>query len=86
VGRPDPAVPTATRPRLPVDAVWMRDEYLDDDALWALMRRHDETAAAHYAERGLPGRDWTGGLWRKFAQPYREHLRAYYEAQGASFD
>ena len=86
VGVPDPAVPTATRPRLPVEAVWVKDSYPDDDALWALIEQHDASAAEHYAARGLAGRNWSGGLWRKFARPFREHLAAFYQGKGARLD
>ncbi|MHC4844764.1 MAG: nitroreductase family protein [Planctomycetota bacterium] len=83
VGVPDPEKPTATRPRLPVDAVWMKDRYLDDEAMWSRIEAHDTVAAEHYAARGLDGRDWTGGLWRKYAKPVREHLHGYYTGKGA---
>jgi len=86
VGVPDPARPTATRPRLPVDALLMKDRYLDDEAMLAQIDAFDEEAAAHYAARGLEGRNWTGGLWRKFAKPVREHLFAYYTDKGARLE
>jgi nitroreductase len=84
VGVPDPAEPTHVRPRLPVEAVWMKDRYLDDAAMHRLIDAHDIDAEAHYAARGLAGRNWTGGLWRKFAKPVREHLHHYYTSKGAS--
>jgi FMN reductase (NADPH) len=86
VGMPDPATPTAVRPRLPTQAVWMKDRYLDDEAMLALIDDHDVEAAEHYAERGLPGRNWSGGLWRKFVKPLRENLRDYYLGKGARLD
>ena len=86
VGTPDPEVPTAIRPRLPVEAVWMKDRYLDDERTRALMEVHDQEAAVHYAGRGLEGRNWTGGLWRKFAKPVREHLHGYYTGKGARLE
>lgn len=84
VGTPDPATPTATRPRLPAEAIWMKDRYLDDEAMLSLIEEHDADAAEHYSARGLPGRNWTGGLWRKYAKPAREHLFDYYTGKGAS--
>ncbi len=86
VGEPDPEVPTATRPRLDADALWMKDRYLDDEAVLAGIEAHDTDAAAHYAARGLPGRNWSGGLWRKFKAPQREHLLEYYRGKGARFE
>jgi FMN reductase (NADPH) len=86
VGTPDPAHSTHTRPRLPVDAVWMKDRYLDDETMQRLMDQHDADAAEHCAARGLEGRNWTGGLWRKFAKPVREHLHDYYTGKGARLE
>ncbi|MCB9897665.1 MAG: NADPH-dependent oxidoreductase [Planctomycetes bacterium] len=86
VGRPDPAVETATRPRLPVDAILMRGRYLDDAEMLAQIDAFDAEAAAHYAERGLEGRTWTGGLWRKFTRPMRPGLHDYYTAKGARLE
>jgi FMN reductase (NADPH) len=86
VGQPDPAVPSAPRPRLPAEAVWMQDRYLEDDAMLAHVDAYDVQAQAHYAERGRAGRTWSGGLWRKFVKPMRAHLRAYYTSKGARLD
>jgi len=83
VGAPDPERATGTRPRLPVPAIWMKDRYLDDEAVLAHVDVHDEEAAAHYADRGLAGRDWSGGIWRKFATAVREDLYDYYTSKGA---
>ena len=83
VGRPDPAVETEVRPRLPVEAIWMTDHYLDDGSVLDHIEAFDEVAARHYGARGLDGRNWSGGLWRKFAKPMREHLLEYYTGKGA---
>jgi len=86
VGAPDPAVPTAPRPRLSADALWMKDRYHDDTQLLQHVDAFDEVAAEHYATRGFEGRNWSGGLWRKFVKPSREHLYAYYTSKGARLD
>lgn len=83
VGRPAPGETAEGRPRLPLEAVWMRERYLDDAALLAAIDAHDREAAETYDRRGLPGRTWSGGVWRKFRRPVREHLLAYYESKGA---
>ncbi len=83
VGVPDPALATATRPRLPVEAVWMTGRYSDDAAMLAHIDDHDRAAAEHYAARGLDGRNWSGGIWRRFAKTARDDLRDYYESKGA---
>lgn len=85
-GVPDPAIPTAPRPRLPLAALWMRERYLDDDALLAEIDAFDRVAAQHYDERGLAGRDWSGGVWRKFTRAAREDLLAFYTAKGARLE
>ncbi len=83
VGTPDPGHPTGVRPRLPVEAVWMKGRYAEQASMDVFIDEHDRRASEHYAERGLPGRNWTGGIWRKFAKPVREHLHAYYTSKGA---
>lgn len=76
----------ARKPRLPLEAVLLRDRFPDDDELARQLDAYDGTLGAYYAERGLPGRDWTGGLVRKFAKPLREHLARYYRSKGAVLD
>lgn len=84
VGRP--ASDPGTRPRLSPAAVWTKGRYPSDDEVLEQVAEHDRAAAAYYAERGQPGRDWSGGVWRKFARPMRPELRSYYDSKGASFD
>lgn len=81
-----PAEEPALRPRLPVDAVWMKDSYASDEAMRQWIDAFDEVAGRYYEERCAPGRSWSGGLWRKFRQPVREHLIAYYRSKGARFE
>lgn len=84
VGEPDES--PATRPRLPLEAVWFRDRYPDDDRVRALVAEHDEAARRYYVERGEPGRDWSGGTWRKFRARMREDLKEFYASKGAVFE
>lgn len=81
-----PAEDPGTRPRLPVAAVWVRDRYPADEAVLGDVARHDIDAAAHYAARGTPGRDWSGAIARRFRAAMRAELAAYYRAKGASLD
>jgi FMN reductase (NADPH) len=60
VGEPDED--PDLRPRLPVEALWTRDRYPDDERVRALIADHDRDAAAHYGARGLEGRTWSGGV------------------------
>lgn len=84
VGVPDES--PAPRPRLPLEAVWFQDRYPDDARVRALIAEHDEAARRYYDERGQSGRDWSGGIWRKFRSRLREDLKAYYESKGAVFE
>lgn len=84
VGVPDEA--PAPRPRLPLEAVWFRDRYPDDDRVRSLVAEHDAAARKYYEARGAPGRDWSGGTWRKFRARAREDLKDYYESKGAVFE
>lgn len=82
-------VPTALpdqRPRLAPGALWCKDRYPTDAEVLAAVDDFDEEAAAHYAARGLAGRNWSGATWRKFRAPLREALRGYYESKGAAFE
>ena len=81
-----PASDPGTRPRLPARSVWSRGEYPSDEDVLGQVDAFDETAAAYYTERGAPGRDWSGGIWRKFARPMRPDLREFFDSKGASFD
>lgn len=81
-----PAADPGQRPRLPLEAVYAVDRYPTDDELRAHIADYDEISARYYAERGAPGRDWSGGIWRKFQRPRRTHLAEFYRSKGASLD
>ena len=87
VGEPDPESPlggaTEPRPRLAVDAVWTRDRYPGDDEIRAHVEDMDRRANDYYRDRGQPKRDWSGGIWRTFRAPSREHLHDHFESKGA---
>jgi hypothetical protein len=55
----------------------------DEAELRAQVAEYDARMAEYYEERGLTGRDWSGGVYRKFQKPQREHLHDYYEGKGA---
>ena len=82
----EPAEQPSPRPRLAPEAVWRKGRYPADDAVRAEIAEYDARMAAYYTERGRPGYDWSGGLWRKFAKPARDHLLAYYRSKGARLD
>jgi FMN reductase (NADPH) len=78
-----PASREERRPRLPVDAVFFEGAFPDDETLAGHIAEHDRTMADYYAARGLTGRDWSGGIWRKFARALRDDLADYYTSKGA---
>lgn len=81
-----PAAVPARKPRLGVEAVLFDDRYPADDDLLASIHRFDQAMNGYYAARGLPGRDWSRGILRKFSRPLREHLADYYRSKGARLD
>lgn len=80
-----PAEDPRQLPRLPVEAVWMKERYLDDAAMGRLIDEMDAIAAAEFLHRGKSDRNWSGATWRQFQRPAREHLLAYYTGKGARF-
>jgi nitroreductase len=71
------------KPRLPLGAVLFEDRYPDDETMLAEIDAYDGEMARYYEGRGLPGRNWSGGIRRKFAKATREHLARYYTSKGA---
>jgi nitroreductase len=59
VGRPDPKVATAVKPRLPQDAVLFREQYASGPMQRAAIARYDETLRAFQAEQGMKVQGWT---------------------------
>lgn len=86
IGVPSAEQPAERRPRLPLDAVWMRGRYLDDAAMHAAMDEHDAEAEPYYTRRGTPGRNWSGGVARRFQATQRDGLAQYYRDQGAQLE
>lgn len=81
-----PAARNAPRPRLPLSNVLFKDAYPDDETLLAGMDEHDQVMRADYEARGLTGRNWSGGVIRKFEQPTRLGLHDYYTSKGARLE
>lgn len=82
IGIPDGE--TERRSRLPVEALWSVDTYPSDDKVREQVEAFDAKTGAEYEARGLTGRNWSGGVWRKFSKRFRQHLKAFYEGKGAS--
>lgn len=59
VGRPDPSVDTAIRPRLPQSTVLHRERYEWGDAQRQAVAAYDERHRQFQHERGMPVQDWT---------------------------
>lgn len=73
----------AKKPRLPIDAVLFEDGYPDDASLLTMIDDFDSTMTAHYTERGVEGRNWSGAIVNRHCSCRRESLAAYYEGKGA---
>lgn len=81
-----PASDPGPRPRMAPGDVWSEGRYPSDGEVLEGVDAFDEAAAAYYSAREAAGRNWSGGVWRKFARPLRPDLRHFYESKGASFD
>ena len=79
-----PAEPSTVRPRLPLNAVLFRDRYADDEQLLAAIDTHDAEAETWYAQRGAPGRNWSGSVSRSLSKAARQDLAAFYNSKGAA--
>lgn len=73
----------AQRPRLPLEAVLHEERYAVDAELAEVVERHDVEMREYYAQRGAPGRSWSGGVSRKFERLMRGELRGFFEGKGA---
>lgn len=78
-----PAETPDTKPRLAPTSVLYEGRCPSEEELRAQIAEYDERMGAYYGARGLEGRDWSGGVHRKFTRPQRQHLHDYYEAKGA---
>lgn len=75
--------PGETKPRLAINSVLFTDGYPNDEKLRKQIAEYDERMGKYYTERGLPNRNWSGGVQRKFVRRSREAVFGYYESQGA---
>ena len=78
-----PADDPGTRPRFQPADVWTRETFPTVEEIEDSISRFDKVAAEYYERRGAAGRDWSGGLWRKFKTALRPGLKAFYESKGA---
>ncbi len=78
-----PAEDPERKPRLAPTSVLYRGRCPSEEELRAQVAEYDGRMQDYYDARGLSGRDWSGGVHRKFRAPQREHLHDYYEAKGA---
>jgi nitroreductase len=59
VGHPDSKVTTGIKPRLPQDAVLLREQYSSGPAQRAAIESYNNTMRAFQAEQGMKLQDWT---------------------------
>lgn len=84
VGRP--AGGGATRPRLPLAAVYSDGSFSDEPSQRSAIAEHDRAMLAWNQSQGRPGRDWSRGVARKGAQAWRVGLADFYRRKGAVLD
>ncbi|MFP1646367.1 NADPH-dependent oxidoreductase [Pontitalea aquivivens] len=84
IGHPDPASPTAIKPRLPQSAILHRERYRAEDP--EVLVAHDRATAAFRAEQALPAQNWRslvlGRLQTTAGLSGRERLKAALERLG----
>ena len=84
VGVPDQD--PGSKPRLPLEAVLLEERYPGDERVLQVIDAYDERMAAYYDDRGKPGHNWSGAIWRRYSKPRREHLAECYRGLGARLD
>lgn len=86
VGRPDPSVETAIRPRLPQAAVLHRERYAWGDDQRQAVADYDKRLREFQQERGMPVQDWTTQCVNRLKGPEslsgRDRLREMLQALG----
>lgn len=81
IGRP--AHRGTTRPRLAPEAVLNVGTWASETSVRAGMAEYDERYRAYRRDRGVPPLGWAELVGRKFTQPQRTDLAAYYASKGA---
>lgn len=86
VGRPDPAVPTGIKPRLPLEAVLFREQYEQGPEQAHAIESYDTAIRAFQAEQGMKVQDWSEQALNRVkdapGQNGRARLREALEALG----
>lgn len=73
------------KPRLAPHALLHEDRYPSDRAVLDAVDEYDGRMRPHFAARGRADWSWSGAVARKFAEPLRPHLEAYYARKGIEF-
>lgn len=71
----------ATKPRLPLEAVFHTDSY-DSAKIEPLVDGYDEVMAAYYTERGSAGTNWSSSVAAALQKKRREHMHAILQQSG----
>ena len=85
IGYPDPAKPTAIKPRLPQSVVLFRERYAPQNEM-AQVAQYDQKLAAFSRAQNMGDVNWTGRILTRFADikgmSGRERMRAMMKALG----
>jgi nitroreductase len=86
VGVPDPARPSPVRPRLPQQAVLMRERYAWNEEQRAAIAAYDQRLRVFQREAGMKEQDWTAQATRRLhdakALTGRDTMREYLNGVG----
>ncbi|WP_114570680.1 oxygen-insensitive NADPH nitroreductase [Exiguobacterium flavidum] len=77
IGLPDHS--PGKKPRLPMEAVFHRNRYTEDDKLLRFLQEYEEKTAAYYTERtdGQRSEGWVSQIVRTMLEPKRKYLRDF---------
>ncbi|RUS46183.1 oxygen-insensitive NADPH nitroreductase [Cohnella sp. AR92] len=74
-----PASPSATKPRLPLEAVYSEEEYPPEQEIADQLEKYNEVVSSYYRERtgGKRHERWTEQMGQRLANPSRLHWREF---------
>lgn len=90
VGKPDPSVPTAIKPRLPSSVVLHHETYQVPADEAALVQAYDEILLAFQRSQQLPEVAWSESVLQRLKNAEslngRQHLQAFIQKQGVALE
>lgn len=78
-----PAEEPLPRPRLPLEAVLLEEQYPADEEVLGLVDAYDATYRAYLEQRGAEPEAWSAAMAGMFDRPRRGDIGGYYREKGA---